>query len=423
MYWNQRIAAPLAAMVIFLGACDEGGLSSKRMKPNDFARTDQETAAAQNQELAASPQRVAPPTGASAEASPPAPVDAPVSPEVVRAALPPTAPADATPSLLARPELTVDAMVGHINGKAVYAGEVFREIGEDELTRLGNTLPRLAFRDQSLRLVDDTLRGRVVNSLILAEAEGGLSEREQLGLLAFLKQEREKVLAEYGSGVAAVADAELIKKRGYGVEEELERRRQKLLVEKFLNEKLLPHTFVNRREVERYYQDHFREFNPTPSVTVRVIIARDLEAADRVDAALAKGESFEVVAKQFSAFRPEQGGLLPSFNLKGPLAEFNELSWKQLNEKVRKLEVGGYCDRTDLDGSFGWAKLEGVEGREARSLQEASLEIEQKIRGTKFSTRQQKYIADLFQKGNFTPLEKMRDEIMKVTMTRYARAQ
>lgn len=337
---------------------------------------------------------------------------------------PESVPLPAAESVFNTPQrIILDAMVGQINGKAVYASDIFNEIGQEQLVRIGQVNPRLVFREQSQRLIHETIRSRVFNALIIAEAERNLSEQEQLGLLGFLKREREKLLAEYGGGSLAQANQRLRQEQGYGLDEALENKRKRVLIEKYLSEKLGPKITVNRREVERYYRDNPREFNPSPSATVRVIIVKTAQAADEVDKALAEGVAFEDAAKKYSTARANEGGLLPTFPLKGPLSKFNELAWKELNEKVRTLSVGQHSDRTPIGDGLGWVKLEKLEGGDSRSLQEASLDIEALLRTRKYKDLYDKYMLDLLENGNFTPLDEMGNDLLRVAMDRYAKAE
>lgn len=318
---------------------------------------------------------------------------------------------------------TVDAMVGQVNGKPIYASAIFKGIGEEQLQRIGQSQPRLVFRSEAERLIYADLRSRVTNAMILAEAERGLSEREQLGLLGYLKQEREKILANFGAGVAARAEDELMKEKGHGIADELEARRQELLTQKYLREKLYPKVFVTRQEVERYYNDHYDEFNPSPTVTLRVLIVRDEKTADQVDAALKADESFEKVTGQYGIFRAPQAGLMEPQKLDSKLSESNLLSWPQLNEKIRNLAVGQHTDRTKIDPGYGWVALEKLEGGEKKSLQDVYLQVEAGLRNRKFNALSRKYTEQLLENGNYTPIQQMSAALLDVAMTRYARPQ
>lgn len=390
-----------AAFAILLGGCSWG----KGDKPAPPSAAESEQAYAK--QIAQSQSQVQPADDRAAQ---------------VRQEAPPASSSDNT-ELAGKPQrIFVDAMVGQINGKAVYANDVFNEIGPEQLVRIGQVNPRLVFREQAQRLIRDTMRSRIFNALIVAEAERNLSPQEQLGLLGFLKREREKMLAEYGGGSLAETNQRLRREQGYDLDQALENKRKQTLIEKYLFEKLMPKISVNRRKIERYYRDNPQEFNPSPSVTVRVIIVRSESDAAEVDKALASGVTFEEAARKFSTARANEGGLMPTFALNSPLSEFNELAWNELNEKVRTLTEGQHSDRTPIREGFGWVKLEKLEGGRSRSLQEAFLDIEVLLKNQKYKALYDKYLLDLLDNGNFTPLDEMSNELLRVAMDRFARA-
>ena len=68
------------------------------------------------------------------------------------------------------PLYTVDAMVGQVNGKPIYASTVFESIFE-QLAALGRSLPRAEFRQRAGQLIEARLGQIVTDALILGEAE------------------------------------------------------------------------------------------------------------------------------------------------------------------------------------------------------------------------------------------------------------
>jgi parvulin-like peptidyl-prolyl isomerase len=406
----RPLAIALLTLAAGLTACQSSQqpavVTGGQLKPSDFTRP-MPADAAQAPTPAPAPTPV--------EVAAPAPAPAPAPPST----------ATAVPTAEVKPagrELVVDAMVGQVNGKPIYASEVFRVIGDDVLARLGREKPRLEFQRDAAELIANELRSRVTNAVILAEAERGLTEQEQMGLLGFIKQQREEILSRYG-GVLALAEAGILRDTGRTLDEELEARRQRLLTDKYLREKLYPKIHVNRREVERYYADHPEEFNPAPTVTVRLILVTDEKRAELVDDALKQDASFESVAKQYSSFRADAGGLLPPFQISGPLSSFSSLSFPQLNEAARTLKEGEHSPRVKLDKGFGWVKIEKLVGGESRTLEQAFLEIEARLKGQKFNALSRRYLDQLMRSGNYTPIEDMAAALLNVAMSRYARPQ
>jgi hypothetical protein len=406
---------PIGFMAVMLiGGCEGSGpTGSSRLKPEDFSRAaaEQLVEAAESRPADdASPAETAQVSSVAAAPSDPAPAES-LSERAEPLVLASAAPRD----------VIIDGMVGQIRGKPVFASEVFREIGDTELTRLGQTLPRLEFQRRAEDLINRKLSEWIYNRLELTEAERALTERERQALAGMRKMRREEIIARYGGGVPALADQALMDRFGYNVEQLVEQDIQRQIILYYRQKKIKPKIFVNRREVERYFQDHQDQFNPPPTVTVRVIIVRDTATAEQVDAALAEGASFPEVASRYSVFRRNDGGLLSPFPLKGSLADFNELGWPQLNEKVRRLKAGEHSDRTPLGDNFGWVMLADLKTSEPRKLEDVFLQVERMLRQEKERNLHQSMMRDLLKKENFTPPEQMAGALLRVAMSRYAR--
>ncbi len=314
--------------------------------------------------------------------------------------------------------MTVDAMVGQINGRPVYASEIFEQIGEESLIRLGATTPRGEFRRQVIELLTQHLRAKVQSELILAEAESSLTPEQQIGLLGMLRTEREKILAQF-FGSEAMAQRGLQQQRGMTLDEYLEAKRQQVLVEKYLHEKLYPKIHVSRRKVERYYNMHQDEYNPEPTIAVRMIMVDAETEAAAVDTALASGAAFEQVAKEHSKRLASRGGLLPPFKTR--LTQFASLKWPQVNEAVRALSEGEHTGRIATEDGFVWVCVDEVKGAQRVSLSEVYPQIENHLRAAELDRLSRKYNAELMQKGNFTPLNEMLASLIDIAMARYAR--
>lgn len=316
---------------------------------------------------------------------------------------------------------TVDAMIGQINGKPVYATAIFEEIGAETLARLGATQPRQQFRRRAQQLLAQKLQQMLFDALLLAEAEAELSEQQQQGLLGMLRKFREERTQEliYGDEPrSASAQQRTIEER---VAEDVEERRQQLIIQKHLREKIHPQVDVSRREVERYYRKHRTEFNPPARIELRLILTGDPSTAEEVDKALAAGEPFGDVAEQYGSYRPERGGLMAPMEAR--LKRFDALSWPALNQAIQGLSVGEHTGRVKIDGRFAWAYLDSYQKPESRSLNEVWLEIEKKLRSQEFERAQRQYMSELMERGNFTPMEQMLDVLLRVAVNRYAQVE
>lgn len=318
--------------------------------------------------------------------------------------------------------LTVDAMVGQINGRPVYASSIFREIGEESLVNRGKQLPRGRFAREVQQDLSGVISAKLTNMLVLAEAEAELSPQQQAGLFQVLRKEREKLIAELGGGSIASAEATL-QSRGYsGLDERIEERRQELLVQKYLSEKLYPKVYVTRKMVERYYRNNLDQFVKPGKVVLRIILVRTEELAKQVDDELASGTGFDTVAEKYTSFRRSQGGRV---EFTDRLETFDALA-DEVDEPIRQLTEGSHTGRIDrytpAGRQFWWVKLDSYEPGESQSLTDAYLKIERVVRNQQFARLNQQYTRDLLRKGNYTSPDVMVGALMDVALNRYAQS-
>lgn len=309
---------------------------------------------------------------------------------------------------------TVDAMIGQINGRPMYASQIVRRIGEDTLATLGKQYPRQEFRKRAGFILGQTLSQMVQDALVLAEAEASLTEQEQQGLFGALQKIREDIISQY-RGVEVEAEQGLAEYGG--IEGKLEIERQKILVNKYRQEKVFPSIAVTRREIERYYDNHYDEYNPPANIKIGVLIAQNDVALSDVEKILANGGSFEEAGEI-------EGARYSELDVQGTLAEFKDLVSDDINAKVRKLKrIGDATDRTKTRAGYMWAQLLQLERGEGVALSEVYLEIENRIRLQKFNQVNRKHLKALMNKGNFTPIEDMLDVLLDVAMNRYAQSE
>lgn len=309
---------------------------------------------------------------------------------------------------------TVDAMVGQVNGRAIYAGFVFSEIGE-ALAGLGRSVPREEFRRQARELIIGRLNQIVLDSLILGEAERDLSEQEQLGLQALVAQQRENLLRR-GYGSESLTNEILLEETGRDLEQSLQDYRQRLLVSRYLQQKLFPKINITRKDIERYYTDHPEEFNPPASRTLRLIRVATEADADKVDAMLAQGRPFvEIAESPINRYNPTAKGTLETKATDGKVFGIDAL-----NQAIAPLQQGGHSPRVETPQGFWWVMLEKVEAGQARTLREAQLQIENFLRAQRFRYLTQRYNEERLRNGSYNPLDQMADALLDVAMNRYA---
>lgn len=350
------------------------------------------------------------------EAAAPAPVAAAVPKHPAPAPRP--APAGGSPGV----RHTVDAMVGQVNGRPIYAGKVFDPI-HDQLATRSRQVSRPAFRDEARKIIKDRLLTIVIETLILAEAEAALNDQQRQGLLGLLKDQRAELIRLHGQGSAKIADLRLREEDGSGLDERVDEIRAQAIIQSHMRKELAPKINVSRKDIIRYYRGHPDEFNPKPGRTIHMIRTDDDADADAVDKLLAAGKPFLEVASDatLNNRKPGAAGLFGE----GLIGE--GVLTPELNGPMLKLQAGEHTSRISLGQSHIWIYVKTISTGEARTLNQVQAEIRRKLTNGQYNELVRKYHARLFAEGSFDPkgpandpLLPMVDALLEVGMTRYA---
>lgn len=309
---------------------------------------------------------------------------------------------------------TMDAMVGQVNGQAIYASTLFEPIHE-QLLALGRSRTRLQFRTQARQLISARLDQIVTDALILGEAERDLSDQEQQALQGMLKEERAKLVRRYG-GTPTLANEELRRIEGKSVDQKITETRQMLIVKRYLSQKLYPKINVTRRDIERYYRDHDAEFNPPPGRLLRVIRVSEPSQAQRIDEALAQGKPFaQLAAEPMNQYKRDSGGLMEK------VVGDEIFDPKPLNQAVLALKVGEHTPRIKINDNFWWVSLEAFDSGRTRPLRDVQIEIEDRLKRQRFNFLSTQYRSKLFNQGSYNPVDEMGEGLLQVALSRYAK--
>lgn len=309
---------------------------------------------------------------------------------------------------------TLDAMVGQVNGQAIYVGTVLEPIS-DQLTSLGRTLPPTVFRDRARGLIMAQLDQIVTDKLIVGEAERDLAEDERAGLKKYMDERRAELIRKYGRGSETLADRTLLEQSGRGLEQSLRELRQRVVVQRYLQQKLMPKINVTRRDIERHYHENREKFNPPLGRTLRIIRVVDRQQAEAVDRRLAAGESFQTLAREpINTYRPSDGGLM------GGTTGDKVFGDAALNEAMVAAGEGRHSPRVEAEGAWWWVRVEAVDRPPGRSLHEVQTQIEQLLRAQRFQALTMEYRQQLYREGSYNPLDQMAMMVLEVAVNRYA---
>lgn len=329
-----------------------------------------------------------------------------------------TAPAAETP--IEPPAFVSHAgLVGQVNGRPIYVAEFFAPI-ENQLRIWGRDMTRLEFTAKAYTFIQEQLAELITRELVYSEAEASLTENERVGLRYFLQQLEADVTRTRGR----VAQEQVLREeQGLGVDEVIELERRKQLVKYKIQAEIRKRVVVSWRDVERYYRDHYAEFNPPASIQVRILAVKASDAAKRaeIERSLAEGYLFSALAEEHSAILASRGGLLDPMPLTQGLESTAITRWPEVDALARTLregEFGGPVVNGDLAI---WVYVENFEDGTGRSLYDLQHEIQERLANERFAAEQKKYLADLFARGNMDDFNNMTYLLLDIAIQRWAR--
>jgi parvulin-like peptidyl-prolyl isomerase len=311
---------------------------------------------------------------------------------------------------------TVEAMVGHIGGKPLYASEVLEPLS-DQLKALGKNpgVSASAFRKRARRLIAGRLQQMVSDRLLLGEAQRSLSTREKKGLKRMMEAEEQELLRRWGEGSRAFANLRLRREQRQNVEGAVEERRRTVLVKRHLRKELKPKVDISRRDIERHYREHEEKYNPPPKRTIRLIRAEGEKAAKAIARKLEKGAAFEQVARsEHNGYRPDEGGLFAE-DVEGERIFGHE----KLNKATLALDEGEHSERIELGGGYAWVSVEKKHNPAGKPLKSVQREIEQKLQRKRFRELSREYRQKIMKEGLHSSVSRMARQLVEVAVARY----
>lgn len=312
----------------------------------------------------------------------------------------------------------VDAMVGHINGEAVYADQIFDVNLVAQIESFGRRFEGDEFRQAAGGVIQDRLQGIIINKLILGEAERNLKEAQRRGIEARIQAEREELLRFWGQGSLAKAKAEFREKRGKELEQHLVDFREELIIGSYIRSKVLPKIVVNQRDVERYYADNLNKYQQPDTRVVRLMRAVDAAAAVQIQERLGKGQAFDKLAADpaINQYNPDNAGI---FNSGNPIPGDKVIGLEPVNDALIKLQPGKHAGPvTVAEAIFFVQVVERTEGVKIE-LADAQIKIEQTLRSIQFEKHALRFRLDLLKRGSYSDPAEMGNKLLNIATARY----
>ena len=328
----------------------------------------------------------------------------------------------ARPALwLAQPgdRIIVDSLVGEVNGRPIFADEFLQEI-EDRLLRAAEKLSGSERKTAFRVIVNALLRDKVLNALILSEAEASLSPEQQMGLFAFIQSLQEEQIRQHSRSRAETERA--LASEG-GLDEYLKHRKEVVMVEELRRRKIDPRVIVSWRDIEREYLRRYDEFNPPAAVMLALIRLRTVDQAELIEGVkdrLTGGESFAAIAEELGF---SGGGVWATFRM-GPGGITDIDVSDQIKGVLAGLEEGRTSEPFTQGPSTLWLHVVSLQRPPARSLYEDP-QIQRILRNEIHRRRGEeqwnRYINSLLERGIHDDLDVMADRLYEIALERYGR--
>jgi len=313
----------------------------------------------------------------------------------------------------------VDSLVGHVNGRPIFADEFLEPI-EDRLLRTADEHRGPDLDRTFLLIINEWLRETVLNELILAESEASLSEQEQMGLFAMLNRVYDEEIRK-GGGTKSGAERRR-RREGDELDQYLGKQKDLVLIDHIRLAKIQPRVVVTWRDIEREYRRHYEDFNPAATVTLaRIRVHTETQAAliEDVTNRLVAGASFAVIAEELGF---GDGGLWETFEA-GPGGTADIEVSPVMKEALAGLEAGDTSAPFQLGSGTLWLHVVSLEQPQSRSIYDPGVQIglRNAIRSSRSQIEWQRYIDSLLEDGVHDDLEQMADRLFEIAMSRYGR--
>lgn len=331
----------------------------------------------------------------------------------------PGAPAgsSAAPAPTEEPVL-IDAKIGDINGKPIYASTFFEPIGA-RLQAEADRLRPPAWERFARQIIRRELDGQIADELLRAEAFSRLSDEQRQGLRAFLVRVREDIVSQ-SRGSEELTRRRLLEQEGLTPEEKIRQIEELQLVRLALEDEINKRVSVSRRDIEQRYERDREKYNPPPTAVFRLISVPKSQADEvtRITTALNDGASFEeLAAEQPNVFRRPDAGLYET-PYEEPFEKAEFFRAAPLNEIARELSPGRWTGPHELGSSVYFMRLEEIR-QVSISLYEAQIDIERELTRERRQDELERYITRLVERARVADVDQLVERLYDVAARRY----
>lgn len=358
-----------------------------------------------------------------------------------------------SPKLIGIP-LRVEALVGQVNGRPVYANTVLDPIA-DQIAAVSKNFTRSELEQyirkslyQEQETMGVTLRGGrmyelVVTDLLLSEAVGGLSEVQSVGLISIVQRMRDDYASTQG-GSQSQARAAIEQEAGVSVDKFLQSQRDQILIDALYRQKIWPKVSVTWRDIQREFEQVSHPSTGAVvisqermnsildglqrrlslvnieaakgSITIgRISIPKDDERIDMIKESFSNGASFAEVAEMVGV---SGGGVWEIFELDEGGIETTSAGQK-VKDHLAGTEVGEVKDPLELGRSLMWLSILEIQRPVSLYNRDVQIAMHNTLRWLQFNREKDRYVESLWSDGTLDEVKKMADSVTAIAVQRY----
>lgn len=320
----------------------------------------------------------------------------------------------------------VDAKIGDVNGKPIYASTFF-DVGTPSQEPLGARLAaygrQMAPREWAAKAreeIDLRLNLYIRDELLRAEALSTLAPERKQGLFAYVNQLQQDLRRETGGSREALK-RHLEETEGISADEWTRKREQTLLVEYEIQQKILRGINISWRDIEQAYNGRFYDhYHHPPRYQLYLVTIPASATEDRAqfEQGLAGGRPFsELAGSTLNRYKNDRGGL-ETREVPGDLSVTSFFPNPDLDAAAKALKIGETTAAVPMGDMVAWVHLAGID--RPTGLYDAQLDIEQTLRQQRVNEALMRYLNRLRGKANVTSIPEMRARLYEIAIARYA---
>lgn len=353
--------------------------------------------------------------------------------------------------------LTVEALVGQVNGRPVYANKVLEPIA-DQITAIAENLTRPEFLEMTRNYLyseEDqmgiTVRGgrlyeMVITDLLLSEALSGMSEEQSYGLLSIIGQMRDDLVSSQGGSQTQLRQT-IAEQAGLSVEKFLELQRDQILIDALYRQKIWPKINITWRDIQREFEQislgepvlYVEENQERTDIVVAALrgkppvalgnievahgtvtlgmirLPQEDEHVQVVQEAFADGHSFQEVADIIGL---GNGGIWRTFKM-----GLDGVEDIKVGEKIKSHLVGVQEGDIPQPFEFGsdlmWVAILEVQQPISLYNPRVQIALSNVLRNVQFHREVNRYVESLWGDGSLKEVKAMADRVTNIAVRRY----